>query len=190
MCPDHGFHNHGSEESVCPLAFSFTVFITLDFSPPKIGVAWSEKKMRLNLKIICTCVQPVRLYAWYTCFSVQPHFYMGLWSSSIPQNPRTWNVVQFENEFNRNPPINRPEKHAGVHNVMGDLAKSQGKSLGIVQYLQTCFVRVSSNYIQLQNWGKTHKILSKDGEFESPSSLYLLATHLLGIVRRLHSRSA
>lgn len=43
------------------------------------------------------------------------------------------------------------------------------------------FSRDSSNYIQLQNWGKTHKILSKDGEFESPSSLYLLATHLLGI---------
>ena len=33
--PDHGSHNHDSEESVCPPAFFFTVFITLDFSPPK-----------------------------------------------------------------------------------------------------------------------------------------------------------
>ena len=73
--PDHGYHNHGFEESVCPLAFFFTVFTTLDFSLPKTRERWSEKKMRLNLKIICTCVQPVRLYAWYTCFSVQPRFY-------------------------------------------------------------------------------------------------------------------
>ena len=43
------------------------------------------------------------------------------------------------------------------------------------------FSRDSSNYIQLQNWGKTHKLLSKEGVFEYPSSLYLLLSHLSGI---------
>ena len=38
----------------------------------------------------------------------------------------------------------------------------------------------SSDYIQLQNWGKSHKLLSKDGAFEYPSSLYLLSSHLSG----------
>lgn len=39
----------------------------------------------------------------------------------------------------------------------------------------------SSNYAQLQNWGKTHKLLSKEGLFEHPSSLYLLSSHLSGV---------
>lgn len=33
----------------------------------------------------------------------------------------------------------------------------------------------------LREWGQTHKILSKDGSFEYPSSLYLLSSHLSGI---------
>lgn len=39
----------------------------------------------------------------------------------------------------------------------------------------------STDYILLQNWGKAHKILSKEGQFEYPSSLYLLSSHLSGV---------
>ena len=39
----------------------------------------------------------------------------------------------------------------------------------------------STDYIQLQNWGKNHKLLSKEGQFEYPSSLYLLSSHLSGV---------
>ena len=47
-----------------------------------------QNKMRLNLKIICTCVQPVRMYAWYTCFSVQPRFLYGpLEQFDSPESP-------------------------------------------------------------------------------------------------------
>lgn len=43
------------------------------------------------------------------------------------------------------------------------------------------FTPNSTDYIQLQNWGKTHKLLSKEGQFEYPSSLYLLSSHLSGV---------
>ena len=43
------------------------------------------------------------------------------------------------------------------------------------------FAPNSADYILLQNWGKTHKLLSKEGLFEYPSSLYLLSSHLSGV---------
>ena len=43
------------------------------------------------------------------------------------------------------------------------------------------FTPNSTDYIQLQNWGKIHKLLSKEGQFEYPSSLYLLSSHLSGV---------
>lgn len=43
------------------------------------------------------------------------------------------------------------------------------------------FSQENSEYILLKEWSKTHKILSKDGSFEYPSSLYLLSSHLSGI---------
>ena len=43
----------------------------------------AEPQNHLYMCTACTVVRMVHV------FSVQPHFYMGLWSSSIPQNPRT-----------------------------------------------------------------------------------------------------
>ena len=39
----------------------------------------------------------------------------------------------------------------------------------------------NSNFTLVQNWGRTHKILSKEGKFESPNSLYLLSSSLSGV---------
>lgn len=36
----------------------------------------------------------------------------------------------------------------------------------------------SSDFALVQNWGRTHKILSKEGKFELPNSLYLLSSNL------------
>jgi hypothetical protein len=52
-------------------------------------------------------------------------------------------------------------------------------------YEQMCdnwdFAPNSTEYAQLQEWGKTHKLLSKEGQFCAPSSLYLLSSHLSGV---------
>ena len=43
------------------------------------------------------------------------------------------------------------------------------------------FSEGSSNYALVQNWGQSHKILSKEGNFEFPNSLYLLSANLSGV---------
>ena len=52
-------------------------------------------------------------------------------------------------------------------------------------YEQMCdnwdFAPNGAEYAQLQEWGETHKLLSKEGQFCSPSSLYLLSSHLSGV---------
>lgn len=39
----------------------------------------------------------------------------------------------------------------------------------------------TSEYSIVRNWGESHKLLSKEGSFESPSSLYLLSSRLSGV---------
>ena len=43
------------------------------------------------------------------------------------------------------------------------------------------FSENSSDFTLVQNWGQSHKILSKEGRFESPHSLYLLSSKLSGV---------
>ena len=43
------------------------------------------------------------------------------------------------------------------------------------------FSEGSSNFREARNWGQSHKILSKEGSFESPESLYLLSSNLSGV---------
>ena len=43
------------------------------------------------------------------------------------------------------------------------------------------FSEGSSDYALVQNWGRSHKILSKEGHFEFPHSLYMLSSKLLGV---------
>ena len=43
------------------------------------------------------------------------------------------------------------------------------------------FSESSSDYSLVQTWGQNHKILSKEGKFESPNSLYLLSSNLSGV---------
>lgn len=43
------------------------------------------------------------------------------------------------------------------------------------------FSKENSNFSLVQNWGKDHKILSKEGLFKYPKSLYLLSSRLLGV---------
>lgn len=43
------------------------------------------------------------------------------------------------------------------------------------------FSEGSSDYALAQNWGRSRKILSKEGKFESPNSLYLLSSSLSGV---------
>lgn len=43
------------------------------------------------------------------------------------------------------------------------------------------FSEGSSDYALVQNWGRSHKILSKEGNFEFPHSLYLLSLNLSGV---------
>lgn len=43
------------------------------------------------------------------------------------------------------------------------------------------FSEGSSDYALVQNWGRSHKILSKEGNFEFPNSLYLLSSNLSGV---------
>lgn len=43
------------------------------------------------------------------------------------------------------------------------------------------FSEGSPDFTLVQNWGRTHKILSKEGKFESPNSLYLLSSSLSGV---------
>lgn len=43
------------------------------------------------------------------------------------------------------------------------------------------FSEDSSDYALVRNWGQSHKILSKEGRFELPHSLYLLSSKLSGV---------
>ena len=43
------------------------------------------------------------------------------------------------------------------------------------------FSEGSSDFILVQSWGKSHRILSKEGQFELPNSLYLLSSNLSGV---------
>lgn len=43
------------------------------------------------------------------------------------------------------------------------------------------FSENSSDFTLVQNWGQSHKILSKEGRFETPHSLYLLSSKLSGV---------
>ena len=43
------------------------------------------------------------------------------------------------------------------------------------------FSEGSSDYALVRNWGQSHKILSKEGRFEFPHSLYLLSSKLSGV---------
>lgn len=64
-----------------------------------------------------------------------------------------------------------------------DMKVNKERINSIYEHISDCwdFTQGNENCEMLQNWGATHKLLSKEGNFEPPSSLFLLSAHLSGV---------